>query len=184
MPLPSHIRGSITSIFQRTAPPKRSGHSNNTGPDQAVVKSWAQASMNTQIAKNRPKDFSKLCYTSDMAQSVTLEVPERLLSAAESQARQDNRSLEEVLLEWLSQGADVPVGVLSDAQILALTRSQMTDVQQTRLTALLNKQRETKLTQSETSELASLMNLYRRGTVRKAEAHKIAVERGLIPPLS
>ena len=60
----------------------------------------------------------------------------------------------------------------------------MSDEDQMRLSALLEKQREATLTPSETSELAKLMNVYRRGLLRKAEAYKVAVERALIPPLS
>ena len=119
-----------------------------------------------------------------MPQSVTLTLPESLMSAAETQAQRDARPVEAVLLEWLSQGADLPVASLGDAQVLELTRTQLSDEDQMRLRGLLEGQREATLTPSETSELARLMNVYRRGLLRKAEAHKVAVERGLVPPLS
>lgn len=119
-----------------------------------------------------------------MSQSVTLHLPESLLSAAEMQAQRDARPLEAVLLEWLSQGADLPIASLSDAQILELTRLELSDEEQTRLSELLAQQREALLTPAEGEELARLMNAYRRGLIRKAEAHKVAVERGLIPSLN
>ena len=119
-----------------------------------------------------------------MPQSVTLTLPESLMNAAETQAQRDARPIEAVLLDWLSQGADLPVASLGDAQVLELTHAQLSDEDQMRLSGLLERQREATLTSSEMSELAKLMNVYRRGLLRKAEAYKVAVERALIPPLS
>ena len=114
----------------------------------------------------------------------TLTLPESLLNAAETQAQRDARPLEAVLLDWLSQGADLPVSSLSDAQVLELTHSQLSDEDQARLSALLETQRESALTPPEAGELARLMNACRRGLLRKAEAYRVAVERVLIPPLN
>ena len=119
-----------------------------------------------------------------MSQSVTLTLPESLLSAAETQAKRDARPVEAVLLEWLSQGADLPVASLSDTQVLELTQLQLKGAEQAHLSSLLTKQREDRLSELEAGELTRLMNAYRRGLLRKAEAHKVAVERGLIPPLN
>ena len=119
-----------------------------------------------------------------MPQSITLTLPEHLLNAAELQAQRDARPVEAVLLEWISQGADLSIAALSDAQVLELTQAELRDEERRRLSALLEKQRETALLSAETSELAKLMNAYRRGLLRKAEAHKVAVERGLMPPLN
>ena len=116
-------------------------------------------------------------------QRVTLTLPEDLLSAAQQQARRDARPVEAVLLEWLNQGADLPVVSLSDAQVLELTHVQMATEAQSRLSELLARQREASLSPNEASELSRLMNVYRRGLVRKAEAYKVAVERGLTSPL-
>ncbi len=119
-----------------------------------------------------------------MPQSITLTLPENLLNAAELQAQRDARPVEAVLLEWLSQGADLPIAALSDGQVLELTHAQLGNEAQLRLSDLLEKQREATLLAAETGELARLMNVYRRGLLRKAEAHKVAVERGLVPPLN
>ena len=118
-----------------------------------------------------------------MDQNVTLTLPQDLLSAAEQQARRDARPVEAVLLDWLSQGADLPVASLSDARVLELTRLALNDDEQHRLSELLGQQREDSLTSDGASELGRLMNTYRHGLVRKAEAHKVAVERGLVTPL-
>ena len=118
-----------------------------------------------------------------MDQNVTLTLPQDLLSAAEQQARRDARPVEAVLLDWLSQGADLPVASLSDARVLELTRLALNDDEQHRLSELLGQQRENSLSADGASELGRLMNIYRHGLVRKAEAHKVAVERGLVTPL-
>jgi ribosomal protein S9 len=49
---------------------------------------------------------------------------------------------------------------------------------------LLATQREGALTADERGQLDTLMEIYRRGMVRKAQALKVAVARGLQPPLS
>ena len=67
--------------------------------------------------------MSDSCYTDAMPQSVTLTLPESLMNAAETQAQRDARPVEAVLLEWLSQGADLPVAALNDAQVLELTHA-------------------------------------------------------------
>jgi uncharacterized protein YnzC (UPF0291/DUF896 family) len=61
---------------------------------------------------------------------------------------------------------------------------QLDEQQQETLNILIDKQREDELTPSEKQELQFLMGLYRRGLIRKAKALKVAVERGLMPPLS
>ena len=61
---------------------------------------------------------------------------------------------------------------------------QLDEPQQEALDTLLEKQREDELTSADSQELQFLMKLYRRGLIRKAKALKIAVDRGLISPLS
>lgn len=55
----------------------------------------------------------------------------------------------------------------------------MDEGQQARLTDLLARQREGTLTTEERGQLDTLMGVYRRGMVRKAQALKVAVDRGL-----
>lgn len=61
---------------------------------------------------------------------------------------------------------------------------QLDEQQQSTLDSLLDKQREGELTPVDSQELQFLMKLYRYGLLRKAKALKVAVERGLVPPLS
>jgi uncharacterized protein YbgA (DUF1722 family) len=60
----------------------------------------------------------------------------------------------------------------------------MSEDQQRELGDLLARQREGSLDGIERRRLNELMDLYRRGMVQKAQALKVAVDRGLQPPLS
>jgi hypothetical protein len=61
---------------------------------------------------------------------------------------------------------------------------QMDVGQQEELGDLLARHREGLLSGAERARLDELMQTYRRGLVRKAQALKVAVERGLRPPLN
>lgn len=120
-----------------------------------------------------------------MSKTVTLEVPDDLAARARAVAAQTHRPFEAVLVEWLARVAeDIPVEDLSDAEVLTLRDLQMRDEEQVELSALLAGQREGILGEDERARLDALMRSYRRGMARKAQALKVAVERGLQPPLS
>jgi hypothetical protein len=96
-----------------------------------------------------------------------------------------HRRIEDVLIEWLDRAAtELLVELLPDDQVLALRDMQMDDAQQAELSELLARQREGVLTNAECGQLETLMGIYRRGMVRKAQALKVAVDRGLQSPLS
>ncbi len=119
-----------------------------------------------------------------MSEIVMLEIPDALAQRARSVAQHTERRVEDVLIEWLDRAAtELPVELLPDDQVLALRDIQMDDAQQAELSDLLARQREGQLPNSEHGRLDMLMDSYRRGMVRKAQALKIAVERGLQPPL-
>jgi hypothetical protein len=119
-----------------------------------------------------------------VAQTVTLEVPEPVVESARAIATLTNRRVEDVLVDWLDRAAtELPVEQLSDAQVLALRDLQMGESEQAELDALLAAQREGALADADRHRLDSLMAHYRRGLVRKAQALKVAAERGLQPPL-
>ena len=116
---------------------------------------------------------------------VTLEIPEDLAREAQAVAERTGRRFEDVLTEWLNRLADdLPVESLSDERLLELCNLQLSEEQQGELSDLLARNRETQLQDQERENLERLMNLYRKGMVRKAEALKVAVQRGLIPPLT
>lgn len=111
---------------------------------------------------------------------ITLNIPPNALNSAKEIARNTNREVEDVLVEWIDQGAaSQPVQSLSDDQLLKLCESQMEPSQQKQLSALLEKNRENQLTTEDKQELERLMTLYRQGLLRKAEAYNEAVQRGL-----
>ncbi len=118
-------------------------------------------------------------------QTITLQVPSKLASTAQAVAKQTKRPVEEILVEWLNHAAEhLSLESLTDEQILALTQSMMEAQQQAELSELLAKNRENQLTAADKMRLDGLMQLYRQSMVQKAEAIKIATERGLIPPLN
>ena len=120
-----------------------------------------------------------------MGQVITLDLPSDLAWHAQAVAVQSHRRVEDVLLEWLGRAAtDVPVDILPDEQVLALRDQQMDEDQQRALGDLLARQREGVLDDTERHQLDDLMDVYRRGMVQKAQALKVAVDRGLQQPLS
>ena len=119
-----------------------------------------------------------------MAEQVTLTLPDSLAQQVREVATLTKRPLEEVLLEWLTRGSKKPeISSLSDDQVLALCDSELSSQEQTHLSDLLGKQRENQLCEDEMHQLNQLLQHYRHGLVQKAEAWKVAVERGLRPAL-
>lgn len=119
-----------------------------------------------------------------MGEIVTLELPDILAQRVREIANQTNRRMEDVLLDWLNQVKDEPpVDSLSKDQLLALCDSQMEAGQSEELSELLIRNQEEQLDEAERQRLDELMQIYRVGLVRKAQALKLAVERGLRPPL-
>lgn len=120
-----------------------------------------------------------------MTETVTLEIPEMLSQQAKKVAEATHRQLTDVLIDWLERSmAEFPVELLSDEEILASCDMQMDIKQQQTLSDLLARHREGQLNDIAVRKLDALMNVYRRGLVRKAQAWKVAVERGLKTPLN
>ena len=72
---------------------------------------------------------------------------------------------------------------LSDEEVLALTDLQLTPEQQATLSNLLAQNREETLDIDGRRQLDELMRLYEHGLLRKAQALRVAVQRGLCEPL-
>lgn len=117
-----------------------------------------------------------------MTQTVTLEMPADLVQRARTVAERTGRRFEDVLVSWISPN-DSPDN-LSDEEVIALCDSQLPGDEQDQLSELLHQQREGLLNPADRPRLDELMGNYRRGLVRKAEALRVAVARGLRPPLS
>lgn len=121
-----------------------------------------------------------------MAEVITLKLPDTLARRARAEANRTNRRLEDVLLDWLNRIEETELSVesLSDDQVLALSNAQMDQQQNDELSDLLARNREGHLDEAARQHLDALMQLYRLQLIRKAQALKVAVDRGLRPPLN
>ena len=120
-----------------------------------------------------------------MSDTVTLELPDKIAQNARRVAAKTRRSLPDVLLGWLDQIADdLPKEDLPDEQVLAISAMQLDQAIQLELGELLAANREGTLAHQQRLRLDELMQLYRHSLIRKAQAIKVAVNRGLRPPLS
>lgn len=119
-----------------------------------------------------------------MSQQITIQVPEHIFRQAAQVAAQTHRSVEDVLAAWLeSVTTERPVEGLSDDEVLALAELRLSDEQDASLSELLERNREGTLGADGRRELDEMMRLYEHGLLRKSQALKVAVQRGLREPL-
>jgi hypothetical protein len=117
-------------------------------------------------------------------EEVTIQVSGRVVRYAARVAAQSQRRMEEVLADLPEQAIiEMSVESLPDEAVLALTELQLTEEQQSRLSDLLERNREGTLDGEEQRQLDELMRVYEHGLLRKAQALRVAVRRGLRPPL-
>ncbi len=89
------------------------------------------------------------------------------------------------LEDWIRRaGAEPILESLPDAKLLVVCDQAMNPAEEEELAELLERNREGQLTPVERTRLHEQMRAYRTGLVRKAQALKVAVQRGLRPPLS
>jgi hypothetical protein len=120
-----------------------------------------------------------------MSETVTLEVPDELALRVRALATATHRRFEDVVLDWLRRAVEEPpVEALPDGEFRALCDATLEPDDQEALSLLLARNREGMLSAPEKASLDALMDTYRRGLVLKARALKVAVSRGLRPPLS
>jgi hypothetical protein len=119
-----------------------------------------------------------------MSEMVTLQISEDVIERAKAVAFSTQRRFEDVLAEWLDRAAnEIPVDQLPDDEVMALVELMLPESQQEELSDLLADQRESQLTEAGRVRLDELMQIYQQGMVRKAQAIRVAVQRGLMPPL-
>ena len=132
-----------------------------------------------------------------MSNSITLNLPDEVYRRAESLAQLMSRDLADVLVEAISlslspmspvsahldSSEETPVASLSDEEVLAMTELQMETNSDQRLSELLDRQQAGILTEAERPELWTLMQIYQFLLLRKAQALREAVSRGLQEPL-
>ena len=127
-----------------------------------------------------------------MSTQVTLTLPDEVYQKAERLARLISCEVTEILTRTLtislppfdtSSEELTPVADLSNEDLLALTQLQLPPSQDRKLSLLLDKQQADKLSAAEQAELFALMQRYQAGLLRKAQALREAVQRGLREPL-
>jgi predicted P-loop ATPase len=120
-----------------------------------------------------------------MNQQITLTVSDNVWLYAKAVATQKKQRIEEVLSDWLEKvSSEIDVEKLSDAEVIALAELKMPAKQQKVLHKLLEKNGEGDLTNAEKKQLDVMMEIYENALLRKSQALRVAVERGLMPPLS
>ncbi len=125
-----------------------------------------------------------------MSMRVLVTLPDEVYQQAERLAQLTRRDIADVLAETIRRSletttpvADLPVELLPDDQVLALCDLHLSPDQDAELSELLANNREGLLSDDQRKRLDHLIHLYRHGLVRKAQALKVAVERGLREPL-
>lgn len=127
-----------------------------------------------------------------MSTRIEVTLPDDVYRAAERLAELTKRPVAEVLAQTLAvslpsldpkAGAVKPVEDLSDDELLALADLQLPAEQDRRLSRLLEAQQAGALTDMDRAELDVLMQRYREGLLRKAQASREAVRRGMRVPL-
>ena len=119
-----------------------------------------------------------------MAETITIELPDDIAQQVRTVAARTHRSFDEVLVDWIRRaGAEPVLELLPDEELLAVCDSQPDVAQQEDLSELLERNQDAALNADERSRLDELMKSYRAGLVRKAQALKLAVSRGLRPRL-
>ena len=120
-----------------------------------------------------------------MNQQITLQVSENVWLYAKAVATRNKQQIEEVLSDWLEKvSSEIDVEKLSDSEVLALSELQLSPAQQKLMNDYQEKNGEGQLTNDEKIQFDALMEVYEDALLRKSQALRVAVERGLIPPLS
>lgn len=116
---------------------------------------------------------------------ITINLPERIFASLSIIAGKSRRRIDELILEKIEQEFAVvaedlaeQIALCSDSEVLKISRLQMPAKQDGRLSHLLQKQGERKLTSKEQTELWQLMELNRRATLKRAFALREISQRG------
>ena len=120
-----------------------------------------------------------------MSTQLTIQVADHVMNRAVAVASYQRQSVEEVITHSLeAMPPELPIESLPDEEVLHLAAMKFTPEQQEQFSDLLDRNRENELDAAGRRELDQMMGLYEQGLLRKAEALKEAVMRGLMEPLS
>lgn len=115
-----------------------------------------------------------------MTKKITLQLRDEVIARALEVAGRSHRDLEAVLEEWLQDYVDdLPIEQLSDREILSLCKFELNPMYQHELRYLLYHHQQDTLTVTQGTRLDQLLRVYRKGLVRRARAHQVALARGL-----
>lgn len=123
---------------------------------------------------------------------VTLSLPDRLYERARQWAAVTHQELDEALADALElvliplpsvPELDIPIGSLSDDELLAQTQLQLPEDRGRRLSELSARRRTDALHSDEQQELFALAQTYQRYWLRQSEALAEAVRRKLRPEM-
>jgi hypothetical protein len=127
-----------------------------------------------------------------MSAQITVTLPEDVLERAEVLARRTGQPVSDLLAETISlslkplgtaRGQTEDLGAKSNEEVLAASQTEMPPAEDERLSLLLDRQQAGTLTDAERADLTGLMQLYQDLLLRKAQALRLAVQRGLRGPL-
>lgn len=122
-----------------------------------------------------------------MSTQVTVNLPDDIYHRARQLARGSGRSVSDFLAYLIASSlgeGDLTLADQPDADVLALAQIQMDAAQSRRLSQLLDEQDAGQLSADQEAELDGLLAIYEELLLRKSEALREAVERGLRPPTS
>lgn len=128
---------------------------------------------------------------------VSLQLPDDIYQWAQQQAQQNQTSVQEVLIAFITRLKEsmplLPVDeetelaalrYLSDDALWTIARDTMPEPQQTRLQVLMDKNSSGEIDETEFTELTSLVERGQQRTLRKSEAMALLAERGYTVSLS
>lgn len=120
-----------------------------------------------------------------MSELVTISVSEQVAIFASKMAARKRQPIEKVLSDLLESAVnETPVESLPDEDVIALSEMKLSEEQDEMLSDLLVRQREGQIDAEGRRQLGELMRIYENGLLRKAQALRVAVERGLREPLT
>ena len=118
---------------------------------------------------------------------ISVKLPNTLYQNVSALAQAKKKSVAKIIQNAVrkavleaSEVEDRPLVDCSDEEVLALAKMKMSGAENKRLSALLEKQREERITSLERNELDALLRVYQVGNLRKAQGIAEAVQRGLM----
>lgn len=120
-----------------------------------------------------------------------LQIPENIYQWAQQKAKRSKQSVDEILMTYVNFVTQaIPVlsndeeaelaalNYLSDDALWTIAREKMSDIQQKRLQALMDKNSRGEILNDEYKELSGLVERGQQLTLRKSEAIALLTERG------